>query len=112
MTRTAKSDIQAVCKAICNTCYVDDDVVMAMLLSNGIEPDAETSGDFDAKVVELAIVIVNGWVETSRNEGGISVAIDREQVSKNMFYWCNRYGLDADELIGNVTTVEDVTDMW
>ncbi|MCM1079703.1 MAG: hypothetical protein NC344_10170 [Bacteroidales bacterium] len=112
MTRTAKSDLRAVCKAICNTCYVDDDVAVALLVSNDMHPDAPTSGDFSAGIVRLAIEIVKGWVETSRSEGGISVARDTSQLNRNILYWSNRYGLEADELAQGVATVTNGSRMW
>lgn len=110
--RTAKSDLRAVCKAICNTCYVDDDVLTAMLVSKGIEPEGESSGDFPAAIVELAIVIVKGWVETSRSEGGVSVARDTKQLNQNIMYWCNKYGLEADELLSGVITIRNGSNLW
>ena len=112
MERTAKSDLRAVCKAICNTCYVDDDVAMAMLMSKDIDPDAATSGDFSADIVTLAIEIVKGWVETSRSEGGISVSRDTKQLNQNILYWCNKYGLEADELVQGVVTIRNGSNRW
>ena len=113
MERTNLEALRAKCKLICDTCYVDDDVLIDVLCDAGIDPDGESSGTSAAQLVECAIPIVKGWVETSRSEGGISVSIDREAVEKNILFWCQRYGLDASEyLSGSMTVVEDVSESY
>ena len=105
MERTNLEALRAKCKLICNTCYVDDDVLKDVLTDAGILPDGEASGTSAALLVECAIPVVKGWVETSRSEGGISSSIDREAVEKNILFWCQRYGLDASEYLSESMTV-------
>lgn len=102
---------RAKCKLICNTCYVDKDVIYDVLDGKGIDP--ETSGAEDATLMECAILIVRGWVETSRSEGGISTSIDMEAVKNNILFWCGRYGLDAEELLsGSLSTIDNASNLW
>ena len=113
MTRTNLEALRAKCKLICDTCYVDDDVLVDVLVDAGVHPDDFSSETESALLVKIAIPVVKGWVETSRSEGGISVSIDREAVEKNILFWCQRYGLDASEyLSGSMTVVEDASGMF
>ena len=76
---TNSEAVRAKCKLICNTCYVDADVLNATLLDAGIS-DEGTATPNDPKIVECAILIVKGWVETSRSENGISASIDMDKL--------------------------------
>ncbi|MCC8175527.1 MAG: hypothetical protein LIO91_03745 [Bacteroidales bacterium] len=103
--------LKAQCKLICNTCYVDVDVLRYSLESAGIYSE----GDFtpgDKKLISLAIVIVKGWVETSRSESGISTAIDIATLQNNIAYWCGVAGLDASDYVDGIVSVESGTDLW
>ena len=107
-----KSALRAICKAICNTCYVDDDVLRVMLLSNkDVDPESEIF-DLTPDLVEIALTIVRGWVETSRSEGGVSVSSSTEQLNDNITFWCNKYGLEAENYLINVKVVENGSNMW
>ena len=113
MERTNLEALRAKCMLICDTCYVDDDVLIDVLCDAGIDPDGEASGTSAAQLVECAIPVVKGWVETSRSEGGISVSIDREAVEKNILFWCQRYGLDASEYLSDsMTVIQDGSEMY
>lgn len=111
MSRTNFEAVRAKCKLVCNTCYVDKDVIYDVLNSHTIDPEGE-DGD-DASLMECAILIVRGWVETSRSEGGISAAIDMESVRNNILFWCGRYGLDAEELLsGSLSEIDNASNLW
>ncbi len=103
--------LKAQCKLICNTCYVDSDVLRYSLETAGYYSE----GDFtpgDKNLIPLAIVIVKGWVETSRSESGISVSIDMETLQNNIIYWCGVAGLDASDYVDGIVAVESGTDLW
>jgi hypothetical protein len=113
MNRTNFDTAREKCKLICNVCYVDTDVLNDVLLDKGIDPNAEYNEEDAAKVVESAILVVNGWVETSRSEGGISTSINHEAVKNNIVFWCNRYGLDVSELLGGtLSSIENGSNRW
>lgn len=110
----AKNNLEAVkaqCKLICNTCYVDDDVARLVLQNAGLDTESEPLAN-NPDIVSAAILIVKGWVETSRSENGISASVDVESVKKNIVFWCNRAGLDASEYVDDLVTIEDGSKMW
>lgn len=107
MERTNLEALRAKCKLICDTCYVDDDVLIDVLADAGIEPAANAVPN-DVEIVKAALTVVKGWVESARSEGGINVSINREAVDKNILFWCRRFGLDASEyLSGSMTVIQD-----
>lgn len=111
MSRTNFEACRAKCKLICNTCYVDKDVIEDVLESHSISPDGQ--GGSDASLMECAILIVRGWVETSRSEGGISTSIDMEAVKNNILFWCGQYDLDAEELLsGSLSVIDNASNLW
>lgn len=113
MARKYSEAVRAKCKLICNTCYVDDDVLNDILLDHGFEPDDEAQSENNAAIMECAILIVKGWVETSRSEGGISTSIDMESVKKNILFWCGRCGLDASEYLSDeLSVIQDGSKLW
>ncbi len=110
--RSNKEVCRAKCKLICNTAYVDLDVLTDTLIDNGIDPE-ETAIANNADIMRCAILIVKGWVETSRSEGGISTSINYEAVRKNILFWCGQYGLDAEELLkDSLSTIESGSKLW
>lgn len=108
---TNSEAVRAKCKLICNTCYVDSDVLKVTLSDAELNANA-TATPNDPKIVECAILIVKGWVETSRSENGISTAIDMDKLEQNILFWCNRVGLDASEFLDSLVTVENGSDLW
>lgn len=111
MSRTNLEALKARCKVICNTCYVDTDAAEDILIREGLEPD-NTDGD-DNSITKCAIVIVKGWIETSRTDNGISASINYAAVKNSIAYWCGQCGLDASEFLdGELVTIEDGSDMW
>ncbi len=112
MERTNLEALRAKCKLICDTCYADDDVLIDVLCDNGINPSGNAV-PMDVEIVKAAIIVVKGWVESARSEGGINVSINREAVEKNILFWCQRFGLDASEYLSDcMTVVQDGSDMY
>ena len=112
MARTNLEALRAKCKLICNTCYADDDVLVDVLCDSGLAPDdAATSGD--VRLAECAAIVVAGWVETQRSEGGMSVGISRNAVVSSLVAWCERFGLDASKYLSDsMTVVQDGSNMY
>lgn len=112
MERTNLEALRAKCKLICDTCYADDDVLIDVLSDAGINPSANAVPK-DVEIVKAAIVVVKGWVESARSEGGINVSINREAVDKNILFWCQRFGLDASEYLSDsMTVIQDGSEMY
>ena len=113
MARKYSEAVRAKCKLICNTCYVDDDVLNDILEDHDLDPDAEAQSTNFAAIVECAILIVKGWVETSRSECGISTSIDIASVKNNISFWCGRAGLDASEYLSDEKSeIYDGSKLW
>lgn len=102
--------LKAQCKLICNTCYVDDDVAMLTLQNEGLYAD-EDALPYDPCIIRSAIVIVKGWVENSRTEGGISVSCNNEEIRQSIAYWCKKADIDASEFL-DLTIVDNGSNMW
>lgn len=111
MAMTNSEALRAQCKLICNTCYVDNDVLQLVLNNAGMEADGTATAN-DPEIVRQAILIVKGWIETSRSENGISVSIDTDAVKNNILFWCNQAGLDASEFVDDMVTLENGSDLW
>lgn len=103
--------LRAQCKLICNTCYVDSDVLKLALYNAGIDADAYATAK-DTAIIREAIVIVKGWVETSRSESGISTSVDVAAVKNNIIFWCGEAGLDASEFVDDMITLDSGSDFW
>lgn len=103
--------LKAQCKLICNTCYVDEDVARLVLQNAGLDANSEPSAN-NPDIVSAAILIVKGWVETSRTENGISASVDVESVKKNIIFWCGKAGLDASEYVDDLVVIENGSNMW
>ena len=112
MERTNLEALRAKCKLICDTCYADDDVLIDVLEDADISPSGNAVPN-NVEIVKAAIVVVKGWVESARSEGGINVSINREAVEKNILFWCQRFGLDASEYLSDsMTVVQDGSNMY
>ena len=54
-----------------------------------------------------------GYVEGSRSENGISTSVREDGIKESIKYWCNIYGLDADEILNDYMRVmEDGSHLW
>lgn len=103
--------LKATTKRICNVFYADDDVIRLTMAQSGINEDADYDASADgADMLRCAIRIVRSFVETSRSENGISVAIDRKAVERNIQMECESAGIEYEDLEGS--SVEDISFMW
>ena len=103
--------LRAQCKLICNTCYVDSDVLNLALHNAGLEADVAALPN-DVNIIREAIVIVKGWAETSRSENGISASIDTAALRRSIAFWCAKAGLDASDYLDDTITMESGSDLW
>lgn len=103
--------LKAQCKLICNTCYVDDDVARLVLQNAGLD-ETEAPSANNPDIVSAAILIVKGWVETSRSENGISASTDMESVKNNIVFWCGKAGLDASEYVNDLVVIDNGSNLW
>lgn len=104
--------LKRLCNAIVNTFYPDDGTIELMLFNEGISPTAEATPK-DEKIFRVAVSLVMGYVEGSRNENGVSTAVREDAVKESIKYWCNIYGLDADDILSDyVKVIEDGSHRW
>lgn len=104
--------LSSLCNAIANTFYPDAKTIELVLFNEGISPEAEASPK-DEKIFRLAVSLVKGYVEGSRTENGVSTSVLPDAVKESIRYWCNIYGLDADEFIpDSLRVIEDGSNRW
>lgn len=104
--------LRSLCNAIANTFYPDNDTIDFALFNEGINPQAETTPR-DEKIFRVAVSLVLGYVEGSRTENGVSTSIMADAVEESIKYWCNIYGLDAEEILSDyLRVIEDGTRLW
>lgn len=104
--------LRSLCNAIANTFYLDNSTIELMLINEGIDPQAEATPK-DETLFRLAICLVMGYVESSRSENGVSTSVREDAIKESIKYWCNIYGLDADEILSDYLRVmEDGSKLW
>ncbi len=103
--------LRSLCNAICNTFYPDNNTMALMLFNEGISPSAEATPK-DAAILKLAIKLVQGYIETSRSEGGVATSISTDKVNDNIKRWCADYGLNAEEYLNSLKTIENGSNLW
>lgn len=104
--------LSKLCTAIANTFYPDSEVLKLTLFNEGIDADAEAQPK-DVTIFRCAVALVRGYVEASRSEGSVSTSVMQDAVEKSLNYWCDIYGLDADELLSeDKRTISDATNLW
>lgn len=104
--------LRNLCNAIANTFYPDNATIELALFNEGIESQAEATPK-DPKIFRIAVSLVMGYVEGSRSENGVSTTVLQDAVEKSIRYWCNIYGLDADEVLSDYLRVmEDGSKLW
>lgn len=100
------------CTSIANTFHPDSSVLRFALFNEGVDADAEAQPK-DAAIFRCAVRLVRGYVEASRSENAVSTSVMQDAVEKSLNYWCNFYGLDADDELGDYKrTISDATSMW
>lgn len=104
--------LSSLCNAIANTFYPDNSTVELALINEGIDPQAEATPK-DETLFRVAICLVMGYVESSRSENGISTSVREDAIKESIKYWCNIYGLDAEDFIPeSLRIIEDGSKLW
>lgn len=103
--------LRSLCNAICNTFYPDRGAMEIMLLNAGIDSEAEAKPK-DVALLQAAIRLVRGYVEGSRTENGVSTSVREDAVNENIRIWCKDYGLDAEDYLLSVKTIENGSNLW
>lgn len=104
--------LRNLCNAIANTFYPDNATIDLVLFNEGIDSNAEATPK-DEKLFRVAILLVMGYVESSRSENGVSTSVKEDAIKESIRYWCNIYGLDADEVLSDYLRVmEDGSKLW
>ena len=100
------------CTSIVNTFYPDSAILRFTLYDEGVDANADALPK-DVTIFRCAVRLVMGYVEASRSEGSVSTSVQQDAVEKSLNYWCNIYGLDADEeLCDYKRTISDATNLW
>lgn len=104
--------LSSLCNAIANTFYPDNSTVELVLINEGIDPQAEATPKNET-LFRVAICLVMGYVESSRSENGISTSVREDAIKESIKYWCNIYGLDAENFIPeSLRIIEDGSKLW
>lgn len=104
--------LSSLCNAIANTFYPDNSTIELVLFNEGIDPQAEATPK-DETLFRVAIRLVIGYVESSRSENGVSTSVREYAIKESIKYWCNIYGLDAEDFIlESLRTIEDGSNLW
>ncbi len=104
--------LKRLCNAIANTFYPDDSTIELALFNEGIDSEGNATPK-DPQIFRIAISLVKGYVEGSRSENGVSTSVLTDAVKESILYWCNIYGVDAEEVIGDsLRVMEDGTHLW
>lgn len=104
--------LSSLCNAIANTFYPDNSTVELVLINEGIDPQAEATPK-DETLFRVAVCLVMGYVESSRSENGISTSVREDAIKESIKYWCNIYGLDAEDFIPeSLRIIEDGSKLW
>lgn len=109
---TNLSALYSLCNAIANTFYPDESTLQLALFNAEIDPDGAAIPK-DPSIFRVAVPLVRGYVEGSRSENGVSTSVLQEAVDKSLNMWCNYYGLDpAEELGDTLSSIEDGSPLW
>lgn len=109
---TNAAALYSLCNAIANTFYPDESTINLALFNAEIDPAGEATPK-DPAIFRVAVPLVRGYVEGSRSENGLSTSVLQGAVDKSLNYWCNYYGLDpAEELGDSLTYIEDGSSRW
>ncbi len=104
--------LRQLCNAIANTFYPDDATLEFALFNEGIDANA-TATPKDVTIFRVAVGMVRGYVESSRSENGVSTSVMQDAVQKSLMYWCNVYGVDADDVIADfIKVIDDVSNLY
>lgn len=107
---TNREAVRSLCNAMANTFYPDFRTIDLVLMNEGMEGDAEAVAK-DVQIFKIAVSLVQGFVETSRTENGVSTGIERDAVDNSIRYWCKVYGVDEADVLGesSLRVIEDAS---
>lgn len=109
---TNLSAVKSLCNAIANTFYPDNATIELALFNEGIDAQGEATPK-DPDTFRVAVALVMGYVESSRTENGVSTSVMADAVKESIRYWCNIYGLDADEVLSDyVRVIKNGSNLW
>lgn len=109
---TNLSALYSLCNAIANTFYPDESTLKLALFNAEIDPDGAATPK-DPTIFRVAVPLIRGYIEGSRSENGVSTSVLQGTVEKSLNYWCNYYGLSAEEELGDtLTIIEDGSSRW
>lgn len=104
--------LSSLCNAMATTFYPDHATIELVLFNEGIDPQAEAAPK-DEQLFRVAVRLIIGYVEGSRSENGVSTSVREDAIEESIKYWCNIYGLDADEIIpDSLRVIEDGSNLW
>ena len=104
--------LRTLCNQIANTFYPDDATLEFALFNAEIDANAAATPK-DTSLFRVAVGMVRGYVESSRSENGISTSVMTDAVEKSLMYWCNVYGVDADEVIADaIRVIDDASNLY
>lgn len=104
--------LRTLCNAIANTFYPDDATLEFALFNEGIDAKSDATPK-DAQIFRCAVGLVRGYVESSRSENGVSTSVMQDAVEKSLRYWCNIYGVDADEILEDfLRVIDDASNLY
>ena len=104
--------LRTLCNAIANTFYPDDATLEFALFNEGVDATAAATPK-DATIFRVAVGLVRGYVEASRTENGVSTSVNTDAIKNSLMYWCNVYGVDADEIIAEfVRVIDDASNLY
>lgn len=104
--------LRSLCNAIANTFYPDEAALGFVLFNQGIDAEADAAPK-DPQIFRAAVSLVKGYVESSRTENGVSTSVKDDAVKYSLLYWCNYYGLDASDELGDyLRIIEDASNLW
>lgn len=104
--------LSSLCNAIANTFYPDKCTMEMVLFNEGIEADADAQPK-DANIFRCAVRLIYGYIESSRSENGLTTAVREDAIKESLLYWCNYYGLDAEEELSDyVRVIENGSNLW
>lgn len=109
---TNLSALYSLCNAIANTFYPDESTLKLALFNAEIDPDGSATPK-DPAIFRVAVPLIRGYVEASRSENGVSTSVQQDAVDKSLTFWCNSYGLNAEEELGDsLSYIEDGSSRW
>jgi hypothetical protein len=67
----------------------------------------------DVALFRVAVQLVRGYIETSRSENSVSTSIDADALTQSIAFWCNEYGVDADDVLSDsLRVIQNGSNLW